>query len=284
MVVLPRSVVQSTLNDRAILPVVPSDVGYFPRAAGHERRREHGCAEVNVILCVAGTGWLETRGGRQTVEPHHLLVIPADVPHAYGASEENPWTIHWCHADGPAAAKFARQLGIQRDAKLIRVTDPFRIVALFEELVETLEMGYAPHHVVQASGVLAHLLTQAASMVAAPVEVDDSAARVSETVRAIQARPHLTLRVPELARKCKLSESQFSHRFKRLTGYPPLDFQRRVRVQRACVLLASTKLSIKEVAGRVGFEDPLYFSRVFSKVQGISPTGFRHSMMGNVDP
>ena len=72
-----------------------------------------------------------------------------------------------------------------------------------------------------------------------------------------------------------VSESYLSQIFHRELGLSPWDYLSRLRVHMAKELLSSTRESITTVAGRVGFEDAAYFSRVFHKLVGESPHTYR---------
>ena len=72
-----------------------------------------------------------------------------------------------------------------------------------------------------------------------------------------------------------ISERSFYGFFKKWAGRSPVDYRNELRTTAAASLLRSTNLSISEVALRVGFEDPYYFSRVFKKNTGISPAAYR---------
>jgi transcriptional regulator GlxA family with amidase domain len=63
--------------------------------------------------------------------------------------------------------------------------------------------------------------------------------------------------------------------FRRQTGFAPIDFVIRLRVQHACRLLDTTELSIGEIAERVGYPDPYYFTRCFRRVMGRAPRLYR---------
>ncbi|MEL6658738.1 MAG: two-component regulator propeller domain-containing protein [Bacteroidota bacterium] len=84
-----------------------------------------------------------------------------------------------------------------------------------------------------------------------------------------------TFEVDDLAREMGMSESQVRRKLNALTGLPPVRFIRSVRIQQAQVLLSSTDLSVAEVAYETGFSDPKYFSRIFSRATGHSPSDFR---------
>ena len=74
---------------------------------------------------------------------------------------------------------------------------------------------------------------------------------------------------------CNISPAHFIELFKEQIGYSPKDYFTRLKMHRACQLLAGTNLSIKEIALQVGYEDQLHFSRVFRKVNALSPTELR---------
>lgn len=68
------------------------------------------------------------------------------------------------------------------------------------------------------------------------------------------------------------SASAFPRLFKRQTGYTPKDYFTRLKLHEACQLLDNSTLTVKEIAFRVGYEDPLHFSRVFKLINELSPT------------
>lgn len=81
--------------------------------------------------------------------------------------------------------------------------------------------------------------------------------------------------VVALARQCGMSTSTFRRNWARYFGMPPKQYTINVRIERASSLLIAGELKIKEVAHKVGFSDPLYFSKVFHKVTGFTPSQFR---------
>lgn len=83
------------------------------------------------------------------------------------------------------------------------------------------------------------------------------------------------LRVSTLSALSGLSVSLYSSLFKCATGYAPIEFFIRLRMQRACELLRETTLSVKEVASLLGYSDPFYFSRIFKSVNGVAPSYYR---------
>ncbi|MFK7922564.1 MAG: two-component regulator propeller domain-containing protein [Bacteroidia bacterium] len=83
------------------------------------------------------------------------------------------------------------------------------------------------------------------------------------------------LGVSHLCEIAKLSNNQLNRKLKALTGKTPSQFIRSIRLQRALELLETTALNISEIAYDVGFNDPNYFSRLFSEEFGYSPKTIR---------
>ena len=60
----------------------------------------------------------------------------------------------------------------------------------------------------------------------------------------------------------------------------PSDYLTNYRINKACALLHESRFTVTEVANSVGYEDALYFSRVFKRIKGVSPTKYLHEAGG----
>lgn len=85
------------------------------------------------------------------------------------------------------------------------------------------------------------------------------------------------LSLSTLAQCAGYSESYFCHSFRRYTGTTPFEYLNRIRIVKACELLASTDKKITEIAFRVGFNNISYFNRMFTKIMGVTPSAYRRS-------
>jgi len=108
-----------------------------------------------------------------------------------------------------------------------------------------------------------------------------AASRIEASLNHMLQNLDKPLRVSTLSAVSRVSPSQFFVLFKSATGHAPIDFFIRLRMQRACELLRNRDLSVKEVAGVLGYDDPFYFSRVFKSVVGIAPRGYRAKISGD---
>jgi transcriptional regulator GlxA family with amidase domain len=103
--------------------------------------------------------------------------------------------------------------------------------------------------------------------------------RIEEAVAYMQQHLDQPLQVATLAAKANFSPSHFFVLFKRRIGSAPIDYFTRMRMQRACRLLCETNLSVKEVAAKLGYDDPFYFSRVFKSVNRLAPSDYRAAQL-----
>ncbi|MEP2237968.1 MAG: two-component regulator propeller domain-containing protein [Maribacter sp.] len=80
--------------------------------------------------------------------------------------------------------------------------------------------------------------------------------------------------IEQLVLDMNTSRSTFFRRLKKLTGQPPNDFIRLIRLKRAAQLIEQGELSIAEVSYKVGFNDPNYFGKCFRKAFGKAPSRY----------
>ncbi|MDF2922624.1 MAG: AraC family transcriptional regulator [Paenibacillaceae bacterium] len=85
-------------------------------------------------------------------------------------------------------------------------------------------------------------------------------------------REQLTLE--NLAYMAGLSVSHYSRLFKKSIGYSPIEYLTHLRIDRAKEMLALSDYRLKAIAQSVGYADEFYFSRIFKKIEGISPRDY----------
>ena len=81
--------------------------------------------------------------------------------------------------------------------------------------------------------------------------------------------------IDEMVRRSGLAERTFKRRFTDMTGFAPIDYVQRLRVEDAKRRLERTDAPVEEISWRVGYEDPAFFRRLFKRVTGLSPGHYR---------
>ncbi len=98
--------------------------------------------------------------------------------------------------------------------------------------------------------------------------------RVEKVIRHIQSNVKSTLAVKDLAKLAGISPDYLSSIFKSYTGYSIVTYINRQKIDIAKNILIEKQLKVKDVALLSGFKDEFYFSKLFKKFEGISPSEF----------
>jgi two-component system, response regulator YesN len=85
------------------------------------------------------------------------------------------------------------------------------------------------------------------------------------------------LNLDKLAQHCLVHPAHLSRQFKKETNMTLTEYLHTLRIKEAKLLLKKERTSIEWIAGTVGFEDAAYFTRVFKKLEGVTPTQYRNS-------
>lgn len=256
----------------------PAAMGFYPNAHNHRMQRERHDDNL-LIYCVEGSGNVSAGRWAERIGEGDILLLPQGCIHQYCAAADDPWTIYWSHYQGSATAIFNQYLGSRDEQPLVtRIGVSPQLVARFRELLTVHRTGYSSHAFINAANQLRQLLTQIA------LELRGAQARGQQSfnLEALQSfmleNIDQPLDLETLAAAAKLSKFHFSAKYKALTGYSPIKHFLNMKMEHACHLLDSSELSVKGVAVALGYDDPQYFSRLFSKTVGMSPRTYRRSV------
>ena len=152
-------------------------------------------------------------------------------------------------------------------------------ISIFEEILTTLHAGNGIEDLRYASSLLHHFLASMRYLsqfrCAKPgVGVDI----VEQAIHYMRENIEQHIAMDDVLRYIGYSQSHFSAMFKRKMGMSPISYFNRLKIEHACHLLKTTDLRMNQICYKVGIDDSLYFSRLFSKVMGISPTQYKESL------
>lgn len=258
-----------------------TDIGYYPSAKYHFRERKDGCDQHILIFCTDGCGWIRWGGGTKSVRKGMFAMIPARVAHSYGSDNDNPWSIYWLHFKGGQSNLLAGNSVRLGDTGAGDTSRNDRRIRLFEEMFQNLTMGYSRENLEFLSVSLWYLLGSFAyasqfERIRTPEPTDV----VERSIVFMKGHLAADLSLDQIAAHCKLSVSHFSKIFKAKTRRSPIDYYNELKIQRACQLLDHSNLKMIDIARQVGIGDPFYFSRLFSKIMGVSPSQYKHQKKG----
>ncbi|HML21182.1 MAG TPA: AraC family transcriptional regulator [Aggregatilinea sp.] len=277
--VIPRQILEDLKTNPLLHQLLPTDIGWYPRARYHYCERKDGAEEHILILCMDGEGWFEINGQRRSVRKHEALIIPRREPHVYGAVENNPWSIHWLHFTGTSSDYFAYLLPPDVYTLSVAPETARGVSALFEECYRSFLGSFVLQQMIYTSQTLHHLLGGLFfnNRAFSPTLRTSQFHSIRETLEYLRQNLDQRLSLDDMALHARLSKSHFLRLFKEQTGYSPMDYFIHLKMQHACMLLSITNQTIHEISLAVGYDDPYYFSRIFKKVVGVSPSRYREA-------
>ncbi len=235
-------------------------------------------------LTVEGAGRVFEGRDSFIVEPGDLLLFPPQAVHYYGRDPAaQKWWHRWIYFQPRAYwrnwlewEKQVRNVHILRHKGSAFFREMFRLFVEVEELSmlsDTLSVDLAFNR-------LEHILLSCARVDRAAqmknVPIDE---RVRSACTLISSDLQQPMGVKEIAAEVCLSPSRLSHLFRKHVGMGVVQWRDSQRIQYAMQLLRVTSVPIKSLSQMVGYDDPLYFSRVFRRHVGMSPRDFRARSM-----
>lgn len=286
-IVLPPDVVELEAKDPLASSLYVTDIGYYPSAMYHFRERTEPIRQHVLIYCVSGSGWCRSgeKDALQAKEYHvnanEYFILPAGIPHAYGASETDPWTVYWVHFQGEHASIYAK--GAQQPQQVLpnlqsRIGHRNNI---FEEIFTTLHRDHSLDALRFVSSLLHYYLAsmrylQQYRQAGTPkTRTTDEKAVVEAAVHYLKENVGRRLTLDDMAAYAGYSVSHFSAVFRRNTGLSPLSYFNQLKIKEACSMLETTDIQINQLCFKVGIDDPYYFSRLFTRITGCSPQAWR---------
>jgi AraC-like DNA-binding protein len=259
-----------------------------------------------LYYAVKGCGGVEFGGSRYDLEPGNMYLIPCFEFHNYYCEDFlehyfvhftsrllcglDLFTIQNCRYELKGSSEhrglFARLIELNPDKKLYDI-DPKRYVASAEN-VETVDIkmlaedpaaaGDFISRAIESRGILNQLIAPFLKTAGGFNEPGKLAAagRFADVLHFIENNLARPLTLADMAGAVHLNATYFSNLFADFMGERPIEYLNRKRIERSQLLLLSTDLPLKEIAAQSGFNEPNYFSRVFSKHIGMPPQKYRY--------
>ncbi|NKI27576.1 AraC family transcriptional regulator [Arenibacter sp. 6A1] len=277
MIVLPNEVKKHLGANPITRSFYITDLGYYPNANHHQRVREKGASEYIFIYCTKGEGWYKLDDEIIPVLPNQFFIIPKNTKHSYGAQNRNPWTIYWMHFDGALVASLFERY-CANDKKPITVPFESGRINLFGQIFKIYGSSYIEPQMEYANLSALNFLSSFIYSDINNVSHNDYENLVDSIIDFLINNLDKSFTSKDIAGNFNYSSSYIFSLFKKKTGYSLIHFFNLKKIQKSCEYIKFTDMNIKEISFKLGYHDPLYFSRIFKRYMGVSPKKYRDQL------
>ena len=187
--------------------------------------------------------------------------------------------VYWVHFTGSDVKNILRNYGIKDDLHYFFVGTSLEYERIYKKMISELQRCQDNYE-----EMLSILMRQLLICIHRELQKERKISDIYLDNEMDMATQYFTdnyssdISIEEYASSRGMSISWFIRNFKKFTGITPMHFIVATRISNAQLLLETTKYSISEISRIVGYDNPLYFSRLFHKVKGFAPSEYRKSI------
>jgi len=230
-----------------------------------------GRFDYQLIYIASGKGHFVFDGTEHTVTKGHMIVFRPGEAMDYYYRKEDKTDVYWVHFTGSEAKKMVSLLNVPDDKNIFfsGVSPDYRWI--YEQIIREIQLKRANHE-----EMLSTFLRQLFLLINRYSKEDclqgsDVANEIEKAIHYFNENYTSDISIEDYAKEHTISKNWFIRCFKKIMKITPMQYIISLRISSAKTLLENSDKSIAEIAWVTGFENQLYFSRLFKKSTGLSP-------------
>lgn len=237
--------------------------------------RPKGRKDYQLLYIAAGQGHFFINGQERVVTAGNIVVYLPGQPQEYVYFKDDKTDVYWVHFTGSNVEKIIDYYNIRLSENIIYIGTSPDYQWLFGQIIQELQLC-RPRFEELISLLLRNIFILISRNLIKANRADNSLENEVElAMHYFRENYRSEINVEDYALSRGMSVSNFYRVFKQISGSTPLQYILKLRLSNAQNLLENSNLSIAEIASAVGYENPLYFSRLFNKHIGVSPSEYR---------
>ncbi|MFC5447435.1 helix-turn-helix transcriptional regulator [Paenibacillus aestuarii] len=208
-----------------------------------------------------------------------LLYIDSGVHHEIETDPRFPVRCFTVHFSYVRVEQIEGRWGIQEEPGPLplhpaqQLTDYYQVEDVFKRLTETWA-AKLPGYEFSSKTLLHQLWIAIAQNIRKATPNYSASLKVERVIQYMHDHIHQRIKLNQLAELVQLSPTYLSRSFKSITGYSIIELFNKMKMDKAKEMILEGNWKMKDVAGALGFSDEFYFSRMFKKSEGVSPSEF----------
>lgn len=226
-----------------------------------------------------GEGSYIVDGNEYKLTKNQGFLICPNVLTYYEASESNPWTYMWIGFNGLKAKNYLINANLDEKNLIFDYNKkPNMLKSYIDEILKLKSISF--QNELKTEGLLYLFLAELVENAAyrKPVIQNQTDIYIRKAIEYIEHNYIDDIKVTDIANFIGINRSYFFTIFKKSLNMSPQEFLLKYRMEKAYILLNNDKLAISDVARSVGYKDPLGFSKIFKKINGVSPKIYREKI------
>lgn len=246
--------------------------------------RPKGRLDYQLLYVVSGkTHFFFGRKERIVTAGHMVLIQPRQEQRYDYYGEEKP-EVYWVHFTGSDVKNILRKYQIPMDDPVFYSGASSTYTYIFKEMInelQTCRTGFEELLSMYLRQIF--LLVQRTRQEQKPSVSTYIQEEMEYARRYFNEHYNEPISIQDYAESRNMSVCWFQRNFKQIVNHTPMQYLLTIRVNNAASLLETTDYSMAEISAIVGYEDPLYFSRLFRKLKGMSPSEYRKLVSQKMD-
>ncbi len=230
--------------------------------------------EYQVVLIGAGGGIFRTRSGDHSLTPGDAFILFPGIWHSYQPNQTTGWSEYWLAFDGDGIDRLVTARVVTPEQPVIPTGQDPELREIFEFVLDRL-MREPPGFRAEMAAATLQMVARLSAISAAPSHLSPHQSLMRTIAVRIQETGQGPVNIASLANEAGFCVAQFRRVFRNVIGMSPKAYHQHIRLVQARHMLGDHRLRIKDVAERMGFGNEFYFSRLFTRHQGMSPVQWR---------
>ena len=238
--------------------------------------RPRGRLDYQLLYVASGKAHFYFGGQEKEVTAGHMVLYQPRQEQKYDYFSKDKPEVYWVHFTGGDVKNILRHFAIPMDENVFYSGTASTYAYLFKEMINELQMcktGYQELLEMYLRQIF--LLVQRSREEEKPAVSSYLQEEMEHARRYFSEHYNEAISIEDFAQSRGMSVSWFMRNFKQIAKVTPMQYILNIRINNAVTLLETTDYNVAEISAIVGYDNPLYFSRIFKKQRGVSPSDYR---------
>lgn len=240
--------------------------------------RPRGRIDYQILYIAEGKGHFFLNGKDMVVPAGHMVLYQPKEMQKYVYYGADRTEVFWVHFTGSDVKRILKEYHIPLSEHVFYTGKSPEYPKVFRRMIQELQLR-RPHYEELLTMLLHQLFIIMDRHLSSTRQISGRVQNeLDEAIRYFTEHYQESISVDQYAASLHKSTGWFIRSFRMYTGVTPMQYIISVRIANAQSLMQSSEYNITEIAAMVGYENPLYFSRLFKRQTGIAPSEYKKNI------